>query len=85
MSEKVSCKFCPFSEISLRKVAYEIEGKHRRGFWRFCSYFDKHVNPHKERDCETGYNEIKEKGARLLYPFEGKLKAALARDIEEAG
>jgi hypothetical protein len=69
MIEKVKCKFCPLSEISLRKGSYTTDDKKTRGFKRYCRFFDKHVNPHIERDCETGHWAIKEHGPRKLYPF----------------
>ena len=74
MVEQVQCKFCPLSEISLRKEAYMINNKPKKGFKRYCRFYDKHVNPHIKRDCETGYWAIKETGPRKLYPFDIKVE-----------
>lgn len=68
----VKCKFCPLSEISLRREASSQEDTNKFRKQRhklYCRFYDKHVNPHINRECEVGDNAIKEMGSRKIYPF----------------
>ena len=68
----VKCKICPLSEISLRRESRSQEdmNKYRKQMSkRYCRFYDKHVDPHINRECEAGDNAIKERGPRKLYPF----------------
>lgn len=68
----VKCKFCPLSEISLRREASSQEDKkkfRKQRYKRYCRFYDKHVDPHINRECETGDNAIKKRGPNKLYPF----------------
>ena len=76
MIEKVKCKFCPLSEISLRREAQSgPRNTLGHGMKRYCTFHDKHVDPHRYIKCEAGYYEIKEKGPRILYPVDITVKA----------
>ena len=62
------CKFCPRSEISLRRDSFAVN-KNLSARLRWCTHFKKHVQPHRKTECEVGDAVIKEEGARKLYPF----------------